>query len=218
MTLDTIAVSCRPMVNVVELQHGLVNFADLLNDAAYQMELAEYGYIQNVLNNAATTWAAPYYGVGTGIVKTTLDPMIRHWMRMSGGAAPTLLGDIEMTSQMAEVTGFAMNATDKIFSQDVMNEQNRTGFIGVYNGCRVANLVNPVIDGTDTPVFDTNKLFILPSGVDASMRPLKVVFEGDVTSQEAEHIDDKSFEVRLDQYFGAGIVFGDRPYLSVYQG
>lgn len=220
VTLDTVAVSARPVVNIVELQNGQVAMADLINDAAYQMELAEYAYIQDVLNSALATapFVTPYYGTGTGIVKGTLDPMIRHWMRVSGGVAPTLLGDINMTSQLAEQTGFTASTTSKQFADEIMLEQNRTGMIGVYNGAKVVNLLNPMIDGTDNPVLDTDKLFILPGGVSADMRPLKVVFEGDIVSQDAENIDDKTYEVRLDQYFGAGIVVGDRPYMSVYQG
>jgi hypothetical protein len=35
-------------------------------------------------------------------------------------------------------------------------------------------------------------------------------------AQEATNIDDKSYEVRLDQFFGAAMVYGDRPYISVY--
>ena len=80
----------------------------------------------------------------------------------------------------------------------------------------MAAIANPVTDGTDKPVFDTDKLFILPTGIDASMRPLKVVYEGDVTSQEETNIDDKSFDIRLDQNFGAGIAYGERPYVSFY--
>ena len=38
-----------------------------------------------------------------------------------------------------------------------------------------------------------------------------------MVSQDANNIDDKTYEVRLDQFFGAGIVYGDRPYISVYQ-
>lgn len=136
---------------------------------------------------------------------------------MSGGNAPIILGDINMISKLSELTGFTASTTSKQFADAIMLEQNNAGFIGVYNGAKVVNLVNPLIDGTDKPVFDTDKLFILPGNVDASMRPLKVVFEGDVTSQDETHIDDKSYEIRLDQYFNAGIVFGDRPYVSVYE-
>lgn len=65
-------------------------------------------------------------------------------------------------------------------------------------------------------IFNRKKLYILPGGIDSAMRPLKVVFEGDVVAQEATNIDDKSYEVRLDQFFGAAMVYGDRPYISVY--
>ena len=122
-----------------------------------------------------------------------------------------------MISKLSELTGFTASTTSKQFADAIMLEQNNAGFIGVYNGAKVVNLVNPLVEGTDTPVFDTDKLFILPGNVDASMRPLKVVFEGDVTSQDETHIDDKSYEIRLDQYFNAGIVYGDRPYVSVYE-
>ena len=216
LVLDTVSVSARPVINFVELRNGTVQMADLINDAAYQMELAEYGYIQNVLHNAASSWAAPYYGYGTGVVKGTIDPMIQHWMRLSGGAAPTILGDIGMISQLSALTGFTAATNTQQFADQLIVEKNNAGFVGKYNGANVINLVNPVIDGSDNFVFDTNYLYILPNGIDAGMRPLKVVFEGDVVSEESSNIDDKSFEVRLDQFFNAAIVYGDRPYVSIY--
>mgnify|MGYP004662132393 FL=1 len=191
--------------------------SDLIIDASYQMELGQYGYIQKVLNDAAQHWSTPYYASGSGVVKATLDPMIRHWMRMSGGSAPIILGDINMISKLSDLTGFTASTTSKQFADDIMVEQNTAGFIGVYGGCKVVNLVNPYIDGTDAPVLDTDKLYLIPGNIDPSMRPLKVVFEGDVQSQEATNIDDKTFEIRLDQDFGAGIVYGERPYVSVYE-
>lgn len=216
LTLDTVSVSARPVINFVELKNGTVQMADLINDAAYQMELAEYQYIQKVLHDAAGSWASPYYGYGTGIVGATLNPMITHWTRVSAGARPIILGDIAMTQLLAQETGFTAATGTKDFADAIMVEQNQAGFIGVYNGAKVVNLVNPLVDGTDNPVFDTNYLYIIPGGVDAAMRPLKVVFEGDVVSQDENNIDDKTYEIRLDQFFGAGIVYGDRPYVSVY--
>ena len=214
---DTLSVSARPVVNLVELQNGQVQMADLIKDAAYQMELAELTYIQKVLNDAAEDWSAPYYAEGAGLVKATLDTMIRHWMRMSGGSAPIIFGDIDMTSKLSELTGFTANSSTKQFADSIILEQNNAGMIGVYNGAKVVNLINPLVDATDTPTFDCNKLYLVPGFVDASMRPLKVVYEGDVQSQEQTNIDDKSYEVRLDQYFNAGIVVGDRPYVGVYK-
>lgn len=53
MSLDTVSVSARPVINLVELRTGQAQMSDLIVDASYQMELAEYGYIQKVLNDAA---------------------------------------------------------------------------------------------------------------------------------------------------------------------
>lgn len=216
VTLDTIAVSTRPMINFVELKTGQTQMSDLIVDAAYQMELAEYNYIQKVLHHAAATWSSPYYGTGSGIVKATFDPMVRHWMRVSGGSAPIILGDIDMISKLGELTGFTASTTSKQFADAIMIEQNSAGFIGVYNGAKVVNLVNPQIDGTDNAVFARDKLYVIPGNADVSMRPLKVVFEGGVNSIDNNDIDDLSYEIRLDQNFNAGIVMGDRPYVSVY--
>lgn len=221
VSLDTIAVSARPFVNIVEMQNGLANMADLMNDAAYQMEVQMNGYIQNVLNTGAVSWATNYYGTGSGLVKGTLDPMILHWLRIGGGA--TILGDIAELNKLAALTGFVtttntQTTTDtKQFADALIVEQNAAAFIGTYLGARAVQLVNQLKeDGTDNFVFNNKYLYILPSGVDAGMRPLKVLFEGDVTSIENTNIDDQSFEVRLDQYFNAAIAYGDRPYMGVY--
>ena len=217
VSLETLSVSARPVINIVELQNGLANAADLINDASYQMECAMNEYIQNVLKTAAATWSAPYYGTGSGIVKGTLDPMIMHWIRVAGGAA--IFGDIGVNTKLAAATGFVSNATSGAmqFSGDIIREQNENAVIGTYLSAKVVNLLNPLKeDGTDGFIFDQKKLYIVPTGVDAGMRPLKVVFEGDVFSTEATNIDDLSWEIRLDQYFNAAIAKGVRPYMSMY--
>ena len=215
-TMETLSVSARPFINIVELQNGLANAADLINDASYQMEVAINRYVEDVLYNAASNWQSPYYASGSGLVKATLDPMILHWLRTTGGA--TILGDIALENQLYGLTGFTATTNTQL-NDDLLGEQNRNAFIGIYSGAKVLNLVNPFAeDGTDDTVFQkTNLLYILPNAVDQGMRPLKVVFEGDVFSTEATNIDDLSWEIRLDQYFNAGIAYGDRPYLSVYE-
>ena len=215
-TMETLSVSARPFINIVELQNGLANAADLINDASYQMEVSINRFVQNVLNQAAPNWTAKYYGTGTGVVKATFDPMVIHWARTTGGAA--ILGDIEGLNKLAPLTGFTPTSnTNTQYANEIILEQNQNIYLGTYMGARTIGLVNPFMeDGTDNVVFDTDKLYILPAGVDASMRPLKVVFEGDVFSTEATNIDDLSWEIRLDQYFNAGIAYGDRPYMGVY--
>ena len=214
-TMETIAVSSRPFINIVELQNGLANAADLINDASYQMEVAINRYVQSVLTAAASNWQAPYYGTGTGLVKSTIDPMIIHWIRTTGGAA--ILGDIEELNKLGPLTGWTATTNTQQYAGSLIVEQNANVFLGTYLGAKAIALSNPFAeDGTDNVVFDTDKLYILPTGIDAGMRPLKVVFEGDVFSTEATNIDDLSWEIRLDQYFNAGIAYGDRPYMGVY--
>lgn len=213
--LDTVAVSARPVINTVELNTGRVQMSDLIAEAAREMEAAELAHIRQVLENGYLTLATPYYAAGSGLVAATLNPMIRHWMRYGGAA---LVGDIEVTSKVAELTGFAASNTAKQYASGIITEQNENGFIGKYLGAQVVTMANPYVTGSDTEtVLDPAKLFILPTGLAADARPLKVVFEGDVQSMEANNIDDKSFEVRLDQYFGAGLVYGDHPNMSIYQ-
>lgn len=215
-TMETISVSARPFINIVELQNGLANAADLINDASYQMEVAINQYVETVLKQAAPSWSANYYGTGVGIVKATFDPMVIHWARTTGGAA--ILGDIAALNKLAPLTGFTPTTnTNTQYADSIILEQNQNIYIGTYMGAKAVGLVNPFVeDGTDNVVFDTDKLYVLPTGVDAGMRPLKVVFEGDVFSTEATNIDDLSWEIRLDQYFNAGIAYGDRPYMGVY--
>ena len=215
-TMETISISARPFINIVELQNGLASAADLINSASYQMEVGINKHVQDVLLAAAVNWSAPYYGTGsTGVVKSTIDPMIIHWIRTTGGAA--ILGDIAELNKLGPLTGWTSTTNTQQYADQLIVEQNANVFLGTYLGAKAIALTNPFMeDGTDNVVFDAKKLYILPTGVDASMRPLKVVFEGDVFSTEATNINDLSWEIRLDQYFNAGIAYGDRPYMGVY--
>lgn len=213
VTLDTVAVSARPVINVYELRTGRVQMADLIRDASYEMHVKQIQYIQQVLNAAASSWTAPFYATGSGIVKTALNPQIQHWMRTG---AVALLGDIAIISKLADQTGFTAATSTQQFSPSIIDEVIHTGVIGVYYGAKVINLVNPYLSDNMTPVIDTKRLYILPSAASADMRPLKVLYEGDVQSTESTNIDDLAYEVRLDQWFGAGVVTGRTPAMSVY--
>lgn len=216
ITLDTVAISARPAIDTVQLVTGSVDMADLIRDAAYQMKLAELGLVKDTLTAAYANnaFAAPYYGAGSGIVTATLNPLIRHWMRYGGAA---VLGDIEVTAKLAEQTGFAANTTDKQFSGNLIDEFHNNGFVGRYIGSSVGVLPNAYGDDHVTTLLPEKMLFIFPTGVSGDTRPLKFVREGGIQSMETTNIDDKTYEVRLDQYAAAGFVYGDQPYMSVYQ-
>ena len=215
LTLETLSVSARPFVNIVELQNGLTDAAKLINKATYQMEVAMNKHIESVLANACTTWGTPYYDSGSGVVKATIDPMILFWLRLGGAA---IFGDIAELNKFGPLTGFTASPTAQQFSGNIIDQQNQNAFIGTYMGAQLVKMLNPLqMNGTDDFVFNTKKLYIVPTAIDEGMRPLKVVFEGDVFSMEQNNINDLSWEIRLDQYFNAAIAKGDRPYLGVYQ-
>lgn len=213
IVLDTVTVSARPVVSLLDMRSGKIKMSDLVVDATREMARTEDKYIQNVLLQAVTKWASPFYGEGAGIVKTTLNPMIQHWMR-TGGCA--LLGDIAVIQKLAEQTGFTAAAATQQFAPSVIEEFNKTGRIGTYNGASVVQMVNPYEADGVTPVMEKKALFILPTGVRAEDRPLKVVKRGGLLTVENTNIDDLTYEIRMDQMFGAGIAMGNYPELGVY--
>ena len=211
--LNTETVSARPAVRLRDLRSGKIKMSDLVVEATEAMRNAKNRKVQEVLIAAATTWTAPFYGTGAGIVKGTLDPMIQHWLR-TGSAA--IIGDIAVIQKLAEQTGFTAATTTQQFSPDVINEFHRTGRIGSYAGASVVQFINPYLEDGKTTALDAKNLYILPTGTSADERVLKVVTKGDVMTVENTNIDDMTFEIRMDQEFGAGIAYGESPTMSVY--
>ena len=211
--VETIAVSARPAVNVLELRSGMKDFSVLLREANTEMTKAKLGHVQAVLLAALSTWAAAYYNSGSGVVQSTLDPMILA-ARRNGGVA--LLGDIALIDKLAPLTGFTYNTNLKAYDNEAVRTYDRTGLVGFYKGASVASFNNPLLpDGTT--VVDPGLLFILPVGLTPEARNLKIVNEGPVMSFESTNIDDLTYEVRLDQHFGAAVIVGNNPSIRVYE-
>ena len=210
--VDTVAISVRPAVNLLELATGKVNFGDLAMFAAVEMANKKTQYVQQVLDAAATSWASPFYGTGAGIVAATFDPMVQHWMR-TGGAA--IIGDIAAAQKLAPLSGFTAS-TNSQWGNGIIEEFNRTGRIGTYKGAQVVQTVNPYLPDDVTPVLNISKLYIVPTTMATDARTLKVVEQGGVISVENTSINELTYEVRMDEHFGAAVVFGVKPTVSVY--
>ena len=212
--LDTVEVSARPVMNLIELAQSQIKMSDLIREANDRMLTAQYDLIQRVINDSVTKWATPYYGTGSGVVKTTIDPMLNFWKRTG---RVVILGDIEILGKLSELTGFTASTETKQFADELIVEHNANGFLGTYNGAQVVALTNPYADESAiTPVFDTDKMYILPSAASADMRPLKILYEGDVQQTDMLNIDNGCYEVCLRQFVGAAMAHGRRPYMSVY--
>lgn len=215
MTLDTDAIGSRPSVSFMDLAQGKVQFDEIVADASYEITNKIVGRAQSTLNTGVSGMASPNYGSGSGIVKATLDAQILAFKRLGG--AVTLVGDLGVISKLADATGFQAATGTLQYDYTLINEQNRNGFIGTYNGCSVVQLSNPFQNGSFTnSILDASYLYIIPSGANG-MRPLKVVFETGIPPMDATNIDDRSYEMRLDKHVGMGIVFGDRAYVGAYK-
>lgn len=218
VSLETGEISARPAINIIDLRAGHVNIADLIREANQEITLMKLKRIEAVLQDAIDDLGSPYYGTGTGIVQATLDAQIAYFSRLG---KVTLLGDQAAISQLAGLTGMVMNpgAANPSWqrSGNMIDEFNANGFIGTYKGCNVVKLVNGYRDDEVTPILDPNWIYIIPAGMTGDARNLKIVNEGGINSMASQNIDDLTYEVRLDQWFGAGFITGKKPTIGAYK-
>ena len=217
VTLDTVEISARPAINIVDLRLGRVNMADLIREANNEMTNMKLAKIEAVLHDAIDDYRTPFYGTGTGIVKATLDDQLIYFRRLG---PVTILGDLAAVGQMQGITGMATETGGVLLvnpSDNMIDEANQNGYIGRYQGADVMVMQNAYHAGTTTPVLDPDWLYIIPGGMSNDMRNLKVVNEGPVGSFESQNIDDLVYEVRLDQWFGCAFIKAQKPNIGAYK-
>ena len=218
VAVETEEISARPAINITDLRAGTVNIAELIRDANREITAKKLQKIEAVLHAALQgIGSSPWYAHGTTIVKATLDAQITYFRRLG---PVTLLGDLAAVSQLAGITGMVMNEGAQYPSiqraPSMVEEFNGNGFIGMYNGCRVVAMQNGYRDDEVTPILNPNWIYIIPGGATGDARNLKVVNEGGVTALASQNIDDMVYEVRLDEWFGAGFVQGKKPQIGAY--
>lgn len=204
VTLNTVEAATRFRVSMYDLRSGKVDMAKLTGKAIARLEAAMASKILTILNASynGTAIATPFYGTGSGVVATTLDPMIRYYRRFG---PVSLVGDIAIMDKLA--------AAQSWVSDDMYNEYYQTGQLGRYKGAPAIQLVNDyAADGTTT-IMPTNKLFIIPNG---AVSPLKVVKKGALLSMDAQDAGAGFYEISLRQRFGAAVVYSTVPMLGVY--
>lgn len=197
VTLDTQEISARPAIHIWDARAGRLNMADLLRDANREITNKKIEKIESVLHDAIDNYASPFYGTGTGIVPATLDAQIAYFSRFG---AVNIIGDAAAVQQLAGLTGMQMDSSTKQFSDALINEYNDNGFIGRYKGCNVIKMANAYKPGSTSPILASNWLYIVPAGLAATARNLKVVNEGGIWTVENQNIDDLVFEVRIDTW------------------
>jgi len=208
-TMDTYEISARPAIHMGDLRTGRINMSDLIKEANEHITRDKVREIQTCLQSALQTKSSPYYAAG--LTKANLDAEINHFRRLGQVA---LMGDYAMTSKIANFAGWApwpaaATTNPQVgYWQEGINEYNRTGIIGQYNGCPIITMQNTYKNDEIVPVLDHNWLYVLPAGIGPEYKNLKIVNEGGVQSMDSTNIDDMTFEVRLDVWYG--VAFFDR--------
>lgn len=195
--VETQEISARPAINIIDLRSGRVNMADLIREANHEITNKKLAAVEKVLHAAIDDYSSPFYGTGSGITAATLDAQLAYFNRLG---PVTILGDLAAVGQLSELAGMAMSSTQNQFSDAMINERNENGYIGRYKGCEVLAMNNAYEGGSITPVLATDWLYIVPGNASADSRNLKLVNEGSVSTIDSQNIDDKTFEVCLDQW------------------
>lgn len=212
--VKTQEIAARPAINVIDFKAGRVNIADLIREANAEITNKKLGLVQEALRNSISTYTSPFYGTGTGVVKNTLDAQINYFKRLGN---VTLFGDQAAVGQLAGISGMAINANPTYqFSGNMIESVAQNGFYGNYNGCSVLQMANAYEYGETTPILDTDIIYILPAGLSGDAKNLKVVNEGNVEVMESQSIDDRTYEMLITTWFGAGFVSGKLPTIGAY--
>ena len=209
--VDTKEIAARPAINIVDLRTNRVQMSDLIRQANDAITLKKIALVETVLHNSIDDFGSPFYAASGNsvLVPATLDAQIAYFRRLG---PVTLLGDLAAAGQLAGNTGMAVSSTGVQFSGNMIEENNNNGFIGRYKGCDVIAMTNAYADGkTDHPILAEDWIYIIPGGQSAEMRNLKIVNEGPVNSMASQNIDDRTYEILLDQWFGVAFGVGKNP-------
>lgn len=212
--VDTVEISARPAISIMDLRANRVNLADLVREANEELVHKELALVESAMIQGVQSYISPFYGTGTGVSKTVLDQQLAYFRRLG---PVNIIGDISAVSQLAGLTGMAMNPTISQHSDGQIDEFNNNGFIGRYNGAAVIQMENAYVPGTTTPVLATDMLYIVPAGITPDMRNMKFVEEGTIQSFASQNIDDLVSEIRLDKWVGCKWVVGELPTAGGYK-
>lgn len=213
--VETKEIAARPAINIIDLRTGRVQIGDLIREANEAITDKKLKMAQQVLHAGISRFSTPFYSASvTNLNQALLDAQLMHFRRFG---PVTILGDMALVSQLAAWTGMAVNSTSMQYSGNMLDERNKNGFIGNYNGCAVVGMTNAYEDDGVTPILNPNWLYILPGGQTADARNLKLVNEGGVNSMSSQNIDDRTYEVLLDTWFGAAFVTGKNPTSGAHE-
>lgn len=211
-SLKTEALSAIPVAEWIEIADGRYDFELLIQDVMNQFDIKIAQKIQSTLYAAMNGMPSPNFAAGNGLNQPAFDELLNAMMRFGGGCA--IVGDFEALQKLPNLTGIGGNVSDS-----VIDEFNRNGLIGTYKGAKVVKLVNPYVglNGFET-ALNRGYIYIIPN-VSREMKTLKLWFRGGIDSMFDQSFEDKSYRMRFDQLFGAGVVGVDkiRQPIAIYE-
>lgn len=214
ISVDTFEIAARPAIAINDLLTGRVQMSRLINEANEAITLEKIKYVESVLHNGISAFSAPFYGTGTGVVASVLDPIIDYF---SDFGPVAILGSASGLRQVSQLAGALLDPVTPKFSDNMIDTVNANGHLGVYNTADLIKLTNAYYPGTTNRILNPNWLYIMPGGYTADARNLKIVNEGGVRSYERQDPDDEALEVTLKLWFGAAFVTMDRlPNIGAY--
>lgn len=193
------ALSSIPIAEWIEIADGRYDFGMMIEDVMNQFDIKIAQKVQGTLYAAMQGLPSPNYGSGNGVVANVFDELLNAMVRFGGGCA--IVGDFEALQKLPNLTTISGGTSDSI-----IDEVNRNGVIGTYKGAAVVRLVNSYVglNGFDT-ALNRGYIYIVPN-VRPDMKTLKLWFRGGIDSMSEQSFEDKSYRMRFDQLFGAGVV------------
>ena len=218
VSVETEEIAARPTIQVGDLLTGRINMPNLVREANEAIDRIKLQKVQTVLHEAIAggKYTTPFYAEGTGGVNAeALDKQIDYFAEFG---PVFILGTRSALRQVASLSGGLLDATAKHFSDNMIDQMNANGHLGVYNGAELVAMQNAYIPGTTTPLLKTNWLYILPGGFSDDTRNLKLVHEGGIRSFEGTSDDDEALQLTIKTWFGASFITMDRlPTVGAYQ-
>lgn len=164
--------------------------------------------IDTVVNAIKNADGVKYTFEGAGLTKTGIDKVlgdVRRWGK------PTFIGDYALISQLNGFAGY-VGTTPNVtgISQNIMDEINKTGLLGLYNGSIVTELPNPydlttmnVANDNFATMLDTGLGFVIPAG---GQSPIHMITRGGLTSCHGLDVTTGTEMTRFDLECGALVV------------
>lgn len=171
------------------------SFTDMIDEIAEKILEEVMLTIQNTFVQAMA--AAPEANKYTGAFNLAKVRDVSNTVSAYG--RPVIIGTAIALSNITSDAGFKA-----AMSENMKDEFNRNGFVGVWEGRPLIQLPNTFTDEKNTTWTLSNKhIFVIPVGAD---KPVKVTFEGGAEMLEQQSFDDGSVTKKTLQKVGVNVL------------